>query len=134
MTLVCESQCMERNKTINNTVRTQFIIEHLNIVLSSAKKYNSPSDNWRKKRKFKDVHFLTWNQLLKAYDQYSKWDDLRKIGLELKFWLVFYLVTQISVFHFLEALDSTDGCSLLTVASYIKAQSSKKLYIQVVNG
>lgn len=102
---------------------TQFIIEHLNIVLTSAKKDNSPSDKWRKK-KFKDVHFLTWNQLLKAHDQYSEWDDLRKIALDLKSLLVFYLVTQISVFHYLEALDSSDGCDLVTVASYMKAQSS----------
>lgn len=25
------------------------------------KKKNSPSNNWREKRKFKDVYFLTWN-------------------------------------------------------------------------
>jgi len=53
MMLACESQCMERNKRINNTMKTQFIIEHLNIVPTSAKKDNSPYDNWRKKRKFK---------------------------------------------------------------------------------
>lgn len=68
------------------------------------------------------------------YDEYSKRDDLRRIALELKFCLVFYLVTQISIFHFLEAMDSTDGCDLLTVASYTKVQSSKKLCVQVVNG